>query len=849
MGFHSPRLSRRRFLELSAAAGAVSALPLPRALAAEGCHPTRTDPQFLGLVPTPDSVLGFTLGLDREVTTPESDAVIDAIAAASDRVVADTMGFSVKGRPIRYAIVGDPHHVTPQGLADLRDAHRRLGDPSTPRAQATALAETTPAILWIGGCIHGNEESGADAALSVLHGLADRDDCVVRRILRKAVVIIVPIQNPDGRERNIRRNNYGVDLNRDHLSRTQPETDAKVQLMRRYPPQLFLDHHEFGYYRSFFPPNDDPVYHEVTDEVLYWINDVYGPAMAREFRRRNWEFFNRGQGYDFFAPIFTDTLTSFGFQGVGMTIEVYNGATIVKRFKRQTSIMWVTLSAAAERKERFLRGWHASFVQAVEEGRRGRLLRNKVFESDNAVRVQPPREPVRHYFVRTDNQAKARETQTLVRQLQRMDVDVYELDAPVEVDDFRPHTERARRIRLPRGTYWIPMAQAQKRWIQAAMNEDAYQPIDRAYGLTGFSLALLSGADVGWSGRRMSPQAHLLDLLPPAGPPASSGAVPSIRVLQTSGGVFSWESTRWLEWLFTEDWNVPYAKIYSHDVRARGLEGADVLIVPSGGVNAALRLLGRSGQRKIVDFVNDGGRMIAYRFGGAELAWALGLSGARYGETGTGIRDVLLRVELDSESPLARGVGRYVWMTYDGDYMMHNDPPGIVARFPTRDGDDFEVNGFPGGTRVLPGRGVITDERIGAGRVITSALELNYRCETVGAQRILWNAIFGANPDRGAAREAVSFDPDEVDRRAATLEADELLSAIFVAVPFSDAAEAERILSAFGAPVRRVPSVDGVGFAVENRDELSEEEHPFAGSIPDALESSGVEVLAFRAPS
>jgi hypothetical protein len=46
-----------------------------------------------------------------------------------------------------------------------------------------------------------------------------------------------------------------------------------------------------------------------------------------------------------------------------------------------------------------------------------------------------------------------------------------------------------------------------------------------------------------------------------------------------------------------------------------------------------------------------------------------------------------------------------------------------------------------------------------------------------------------------------------------------------------------------------VPSVDGVGFAVENPDELSEEEHPFASSIPDALESSGIEVLAFRAPS
>jgi hypothetical protein len=313
--------------------------------------------------------------------------------------------------------------------------------------------------------------------------------------------------------------------------------------------------------------------------------------------------------------------------------------------------------------------------------------------------------------------------------------------------------------------------------------------------------------------------------------------------------VYSWESTRWVEWLFTEDWDVPYQRIRSHEVATGALDGTDVLIVPSGGVHAALRLLERQGQRALVDFVNRGGRMIAYRYGGAKLAWALGLSEARYGEPGTGIRDVLLRVEIDPDSPLGRGVGRHVWMTFDGDHMMHNDPRGVVARFPTRAGDDFAVNGFPGGTRVLPGRGVITDERVGRGRVITSALELNYRCETVGAQRILWNAIFGPDPDRGTSRSAVTFDADAVARRAATLEPDDLLAAIFVAVPGSDAAEARRILSSFGARVRRVPSVDGVGFAIDNPDEVSEEEHPFASSIPDVLEANGVEVLAFRAPS
>ena len=77
------------------------------------------------------------------------------------------------------------------------------------------------------------------------------------------MIFVIPVQNPDGRVLDQRRNAYGFDLNRDFFARAQVETDDRVELMRSYPPVLLLDHHEFGYYRSFFPPNADPVHHEV----------------------------------------------------------------------------------------------------------------------------------------------------------------------------------------------------------------------------------------------------------------------------------------------------------------------------------------------------------------------------------------------------------------------------------------------------------------------------------------------------------------------------------------------------------------------------------------------------------
>ena len=122
---------------------------------------------------------------------------------------------SHQGRPLRYAIVGRPGNVTQAGLARIRLATRLLRDPRTPAKLAAHLARTTPAILWVAGNVHGGEESGTDAALRVLYELADRTDCAAQRILDEAVVVILPTQNPDGREADSRRNAYGFDMNRD----------------------------------------------------------------------------------------------------------------------------------------------------------------------------------------------------------------------------------------------------------------------------------------------------------------------------------------------------------------------------------------------------------------------------------------------------------------------------------------------------------------------------------------------------------------------------------------------------------------------------------------------------------
>ena len=118
---------------------------------------------------------------------------------------------------------------------------------------------TTPAILQVAGNVHGGEEERQiDAALRVLYELADRRDRAADQILDNAIVVLLPTQNPDGREADTRRNAYGFDMNRDWFARTQPETDGKVELLRRYLPVLFIDAHEMGSETFFFRPTPTP---------------------------------------------------------------------------------------------------------------------------------------------------------------------------------------------------------------------------------------------------------------------------------------------------------------------------------------------------------------------------------------------------------------------------------------------------------------------------------------------------------------------------------------------------------------------------------------------------------------
>jgi hypothetical protein len=507
------RCTYRAGLAATLVALAIAVL-LPGSASAAQTAPCPTTPTYDPAVPTPQSVLGFPLGIGQPapVTSGDIFRYMQAVDAATDRVRTLDIGSSWGGHPLKVAIVSSRKHMRPHELRLIRSVHQALRAGHL-NELGPKLARSLPAIVWLAGNVHGGEKSGADAELQILYELASRTDCEVRDVNEDVVTLIMPTQNPDGRDASRRQNNYGFDMNRDWFARTQPETDAKVELLRRYPGQVFVDAHEMGGRRYFFPPNADPIHHEIADEPVDWINRIgernktaFGYNGACTDTVTTECYFNYDV-YDLFFMGYGDTAPAAGFGAAGMTYEKGSASPTELRVDQQLRTQWSTVKWASENRREIVEEWAGIWSQAEEEGEDGFLQPNEVVQPDNTVQFPVPDIRIRHYFLPAGRaQGDARK---LVQRLRRMDVHVYRLRDDLTIPSARIFGGRsASGYRVPEGSYWIPMAQPQKHWIQATLGEDPYVPFPYFYDASTWSNPLLMGIDTVYTGDTLKPKAH-----------------------------------------------------------------------------------------------------------------------------------------------------------------------------------------------------------------------------------------------------------------------------------------------------------------------------------------------------
>ena len=160
-------------------------------------------------IPTIKQVLGHDHG--EVITPPEGIAqylqALQKAAPTRSRLI--EYARSWEGRPLWLFVVGSADRIArlDQVKADLR----RFADPrNVAAAESDRLARELPVVVWLVHGVHGNEISSADAALAeAYHLLAAQGDAGVDAVTRDALVLIDPMQNPDGRARFVFQNLQG----------------------------------------------------------------------------------------------------------------------------------------------------------------------------------------------------------------------------------------------------------------------------------------------------------------------------------------------------------------------------------------------------------------------------------------------------------------------------------------------------------------------------------------------------------------------------------------------------------------------------------------------------------------
>ncbi len=148
-------------------------------------------------VPSPADVLGYGAG-ERFTDAGEVFRYASRLATASPRVALIRYGETPEGRPLILLAISREDRA--DRLEEIRASISELGRPELPAARAAEMAREVPAVVWLGYGVHGDEASSTEAALWTAYDLAVGAD-ETAGILDSLVVLIDPMQTPDGRDR------------------------------------------------------------------------------------------------------------------------------------------------------------------------------------------------------------------------------------------------------------------------------------------------------------------------------------------------------------------------------------------------------------------------------------------------------------------------------------------------------------------------------------------------------------------------------------------------------------------------------------------------------------------------
>ena len=433
----------------------------------------------------PNKFLDFKIG--ERVATPEqiSEAIL-SWANQSNRMIVKEYAKSHEGRPLYALFISSPSNLAK--LDEIKKNVNLLADGENTNAnKARALINDLPAIAWMAYSIHGNETSGADAALaSIYHFIASNDEETID-MLDNMLIIIDPLMNPDGRARFAksleqyrgtapnyddqslihtgdwpygRTNHYFFDLNRDWIYVTQPETRGRVKLINEWKPQILVDAHEMGPQDTFMTgPPREPINKNIDRDLIKWGN-VFAQDQGNAFDKRNWRFYT-GEwhedlypGYSFYVQ-FRGTLGILYEQSRMAEDGVKRPEGTIQSYKESVHHQYVSTMVNLKTLKENSKAMYRDFW----EGRKYNVSKDSKYANQTFV------------ILPTENVGRLK---TLIEKLQFQGIELYKNNKPILVKNvLKQSGDIDDNFSIPVGSLIIPNRQAEAPIIAAMLEFDA----------------------------------------------------------------------------------------------------------------------------------------------------------------------------------------------------------------------------------------------------------------------------------------------------------------------------------------------------------------------------------------
>jgi len=433
----------------------------------------------------PSQFLDFNYG-DRVASPEQITNALGKWSKQSTKLKVVEYARTHEDRPLHAVFISSSNNLN--NLNNIKNNISKLSDArKTSDREAAQIINNLPAVAWMAYSIHGNETSGADAAMGVIYHLIASKDEDILNMLDEMIIIIDPLMNPDGRARfakNLeqyrgtapnyddqsllhtgdwpygRTNHYYFDLNRDWLYLTQPETQGRVALINQWRPQILVDGHEMGSQDTFMTgPPREPINKNIDTDLIKWGN-VFAQDQATAFDENNWRFYT-GEwhedlypGYSFYVQ-FRGTLGILYEQSRMAEDGVKRPEGTIQSYKESVHHQFISTLTNLNT----LLTNTKSIYKDYWDGRKYNISKESIY-ADKTYVVLP-----------TNNKGRLN---TLVEKLKAQDIEIYQNSKPINSSNvLKQNGDIEESFVIPVGSMIIPNNQPEAPLIAAFLEFDA----------------------------------------------------------------------------------------------------------------------------------------------------------------------------------------------------------------------------------------------------------------------------------------------------------------------------------------------------------------------------------------